>query len=366
MEEIPPNCVLGAQRQGGTVDNFKKVRAHIVIGFITLIVVSLACGSATTINAPTPVSRQSTVQNTPTASPSKNDFLIVPFGYDVRDGGEGWKEGSIVLGFVNTSDRLLNPQKVVFQFVEATVETLEGKTYPANLYLAGLAYTDVLTNVFQVALDKLPPIPSKLPISAIAAVLPTHGATIEYQNFRNIIRFRFAQAAHPTQLILRSPTSKVTIDLSSETESTTPTPLPGFSAHSLNNFANAISQLNPRLQVEIGECRLRLNDYGNADYYTLPYTATNTNQLDEEQLDFAYATWHSTGIYDIYDPALVRNMQGYRQFVKAGPGQTVKGELKWYGPTFYVYQGLPIYLVVYGSDQMQVQIYDLGCPKPTQ
>jgi len=266
------------------------------------------------------------------------------------------------LGFVNVTDHLLNPQEISLQLSEATVETLEGKTYPANTYFADALYTYNWTpsNKFLVAWGDQLPIPPKLPISMIFARSRTApNEQTGYQHVRNVVRFRFAQAAHPTQLVLRFTTFKYVLDLSSGTVAP-PAPPADLPSLPLSDFTNAIGRLNSNLQVDFGQCYL---GWTNNDYYMLPYTVTNTNQLDEEKLTIDAAVWFSSGVYVLR--RLSEEDEGGLE-LHAGPGQTVKNEFDVETDGTRLGWGMPEYLVTYTPERSQYQVYKLECPTKTK
>lgn len=292
----------------------------------------------------------------------------MPFGYLIREAGNGWKDGTVILGFVNTTDQPLDPQKVSFQVLEATVETEEGKTYPASLYFAECPERCNVpwkpTTEIKIAWGKQLPLPSRLPVSMIWVVEPKSPGSRGVQAVYNIVNFRFAQAAHPTRLVLRSPDTTFTIDLSSGMAIPTPAPLVGFSSKSLDDLATALNQRNSKIQVTFGKCFLLGEKYGGAAInYALPYTVTNTNQLDEEKVEAPFGVWYPSGVYQIDAWTHYRADSTAHTVlrIQAGPGQTIAQELWMYKGTLGG-DPTPTYLVEYSPDQTQVQLYELGCP----
>lgn len=350
------------------MEDTNQFRFHVIAIATILGLAILACSTAYSPgnNTSTKVPTNPTHENMPPSSPPRPDFDIVPFKYTEKDAGDGWKEGVVILGFINITDYPLAPQKVSFQVLEATVETIEGKTYPVDLYFAECPWRCnapwIPSNAFVVAWDDLLPVPPQLPISMLYAYSPHSPASAQFYSvayFYNIAWFRFAQAAHPTRLILRSPTLEFTIELS--VEAATPVPPAGFSARSLKDLADELNRRNPNLQITFGQCAWKKHNYNIS--YALPYTITNANQFDEEQVDTPFALWFPSGYYDMYEWSHPeRNPRNYWLLhIQAGPGQTVRRDMEMQARLPQESMTMPTYLVIYSSDQKQSQAYKLEC-----
>ena len=341
--------------------------AVLVAGLMTAISMA-ACGQTTPVPARTaviesrPASPISTiVKPTMAASPtlpavlkSVADFAILPFFFTTEDAGDGWKVGRVDLAFVNTSDHLLEFPRV--DNIQITVQTLEGKNYPADLFsflgdpslykmykfgTRGFELPGKPTGLLHVEGDL--PLPRKLPISMV--ISPGSNGGVQH-----VIQFRFAQAAHPTRLLLSSLNFNYTIDLLAPgADSPFPALPSGLSTSSLVELANALRQVNSKLQIDFGSCA-QSEEYPYD--FLLPFRVTNANQLDEERLNVSYAIWYSSGVYRVSPTST-------GPLFKIGPGQTVKDNLK------FADWGVPTYFALYSADRTQLSLYRLECkPRP--
>jgi hypothetical protein len=344
--------------------------AVLVTGLMATVLL-VACGQTTPAPAQTVVmesrtaSPMSTTARTtiaaspaPASSPTPTgalksvpDFAVLPFFLTKEDSGDGWEVGMVDLAFANTSDHLLEFQKI--DGIQITVQTLEGKDYPADLF----SFLDDPESYEMYKLGARPfglpekpaglllvggdlPLPRELPISMATGPGSVNGGV------HHVIQFRYAQAAHPTRLTLSSPNFNYTIDLLAPgADSPSPALPSGLSTRSLVELPNALGQVNSKLQIDFGQCA---QSEGYPYDFLLPFRVTNANQLDEEPLDASYAIWYSSGVY-------LMSPTSAGPIFKIGPGQTVKDNLKladW---------GVPTYFVLYSPDQTRLTIYRLEC-----
>ena len=309
--------------------------------------------------------------NTPPVSPTSH-LAILPYNYQVDDGGDGWKVARVDLAFVNTSDQPIPAHVIGFNLSDIRVETLEGKDYPADLYITwdhpgrytaaegvnpivvGRAQKRLGGNSYEVNPNSFP-LPPHLPFSMMLAKTvdtlsdnPTIYYSIAHDERRYYVSFRFAAAANPTWLIMPGGDFEYRIDLlASGTNSAELTPI-ALTPRSLQDLSNDISQKNKDALATFGSCYQDNENYPH-NYY-LPFTLINQNQLDETRLDYNHAIWYSNGVY------FTSNVREGGSFLRAGPGQMVEGKIK------ILNFGIPQLLVIYDSDE--ASIYSVGCGNP--
>jgi hypothetical protein len=280
----------------------------------------------------------------------------------------GWTVGIAYFGFENSSDRL-GPSQLL-ENAQVSVETQEGKVYPGTLFYrtpdmfgGGKVLEDMVLGssyIFQDSaqlLDPDPGIPPGLPIASTSVIHPVYGSAVTVSWF---VGFRFAGASHPTRILLKSGETVISGDL--------PAPVPVGSgdpyemaqaaqrfapahdeAKSLSDLATRLMQINPKLQLAFESCTVADDPKGRFRYYRIPYSATNSNSLDNEELAVSYGIWKENGNYI---QAMARN-----PLIKVGPGQTAKSELQ-------VYADANPQRFVLLTDA-GVEMYTLGCPSTT-
>ncbi|MBW7882506.1 MAG: M23 family metallopeptidase [Caldilineaceae bacterium] len=244
--------------------------------------------------------------------------------YKTKDVGEGWIEGKLHLGFENTSDEPLPPLCLIFDkeraemggwsrgcpedsilIEEVYVETAEGKTYPAEVSPPAIEIGDLALN-----LPVLPHVPFRHIEIIMGYVFDT-------------VQFRFAQAAHPTALVLKGP-----IEFRVDLTNVPPTlPQPDFSHATVEPISELTKEplLKPGGNVQgtfAGFCVHKYFPGFYQDGIALPYTLVNPNSLDKEpyEMHFSHAIYYPGGL-----------LRYFIDFTDAtfniGPGQTEQGQI---------------------------------------
>lgn len=254
---------------------------------------------------------------------------IIVFNYQAKDVGEGWKEGTVRLAFENTSDRPLPAQCLIFQkqkeesswgwsespctqvhqvvITDLYIETREGKTYPAEPPSAEV-------RLGAVGADPRYTIPPGFPFQHIY-----RGWGVSFDT----ISFRFAQAAHPTRLVLQRETGEpIILDLTSAPQ-TVPTPdLSRYTVQPISELAQrAIVDIPGKVKFSFdGQCYHQHISGFYQGGIVLPWTLVNYNQFEAEKVDpdFPYAVYYPEGILN-YDELLSFEWE-------VGPGQTERDE----------------------------------------
>lgn len=109
---------------------------------------------------------------------------------------------------------------------------------------------------------------------------------------------------------------------------------------SLDDLAADLSRINPNIKITFGTCTL-----GTDGYYHIPFTATNSDTLDEAELTAAIATWQENGFYRVY--------HGSKPLLTVGPGQTTEFDLP------IPDDSIPRRLVLYKGQEAET--YNLDC-----
>lgn len=247
------------------------------------------------------------------------------FDYKVAaDSDPGWNDGSFAIGFMNSSGKMLDAVTGYgIQIDTISVDTREGKTYPGQVNNDRIE-TDFLDVNESAVLPILPNIPVHNQRSNYT-YSGTYGSEAVY-----VVSFRFAQAAHPTQIHLHfTPTGIVvtngpdlTLDLSS-----IPSSPPAYQPDN----PRPISELGKALSGEkAGKYKLQFGDKCTVSYnepntkrgwhMEMPYTVTNLDQLDQttEGRGIDYALWFPYG-------AVQWVANGVR--IDLGPGQSQDGSM---------------------------------------
>lgn len=249
---------------------------------------------------------------------------IVGVNYKVNGLGEGWNEGKLHLGFENTGDEPLSPLCLIFdreraelggwlsncpkesmEIKEVYIETMEGKTYPAEVSPPAIEIGDL-----DLDLPVLPHVPFQHIETFMGYVFDT-------------VQFRFAQAAHPTTLVFKGPT-EFRVDL---TNVPSALPQPDFSRYAVKSISELTKEplLKAGGKVQATFDGICVHKYLPAFYrdgITLPYTLVNTNPLDEEpyEMHFSHAVYYPGGLLRYFIDYLDATFS-------IGPGQTEKGEV---------------------------------------
>jgi cell division protein FtsL len=296
--------------------------------------------------------RQAQAAATATAQAPRVDIL--PLWYELGnffmdEEREGWEVGELHLAFVILNDHAVHVAPIPVQ--EAIVETQEGKTYPASLFNLGEGYGwgawDIYQQTNQLGLSSKLVLPPKLPLTSVTEYREFQKSEDDLRRGRTVsqvIRFRFAKAAHPNRVTLRSSGSEYVFELPDPSYGA-PVPIPDLPARSVQDLSSTLSQLNPALTFGFDQCAI---------------SVTNTNKFDNEQAAISdrypyygvFLSW--SGIYLVFESS---EEKGPLSSFKVGPGQT-----KTIGLDFGQF-GSPIYLVLYKDNLTEVEIYKLpeGC-----
>ena len=306
---------------------------------------------------PTSIPRVSTASN----------LRIFPVNLQIQDAGDGWKEATLNLAYINTSAAPIHAQCLVFgetpagwqstaascppnamHFDKMFVETAEGKTYPAEVAPPVIVAGDH---------DLKLPVPPQIPFRQV-----TTGAL---GFIFETVKFRFAQAAHPTAVVL-SGANQVRLSLDN-----VPAQVP---APDWNEFSvQPVSALKTET-IAGNSSKVKITFDGTCVYHDisgfyqkgidLPYTLVNTNALDEENytIDITYAAYFPSGGLTYWS---------YPLPLTIGPGQTEHATVTVLDAAIDDdYDGISepddetraSHLVVFGKDGA-TRIYDLtSCP----
>jgi hypothetical protein len=226
-------------------------------------------------------------------------------------------------------------------FFQVSLETLEGKNYPAQ---AIPTYQDVGYGYINISV-----LPPAIPVRNIH--VPGLGAP-----FDDAIKFRFAHAATPTRLVMQGlqESPSITFDLQAIAQEM---PIPTFNRYEVKTVADlagvSIIDDSKKLKVTFtGTC-----------YHTppgfnwevrLPFNVTNNNQLDEETASFPLS-------FILYYPDGTLEFSTYPIELSAGPGQTTED---------YALLDLlvgeeelqPTYMFIV-KDENILNLYKLDCPE---
>ena len=258
---------------------------------------------------------------------SASEIKLLGYNYNFKDAGDGWNEGKIYIVLENISNEFVGGAE--FNLANATVETLEGKTYPATLYRE---YIGIYSSA---AGPADPPIVS---FKGFPKVIPPHFrwnrvnmnppglAMGDYY-----LKFRFATAAHPLRITFPShPGYTIALDSSAKLS-------PVFPAdESILASAKSISMLTGKsLADDPAGLRITLDGTGASHYkgdmgLYLEYSITNNDKLDSHQLKIpspflAYFDEHgfiNTSFQNKPGTA------GETLSFEAGPGQTREDAIK--------------------------------------
>ena len=310
-----------------------------------------AAASATAAVTFTP---QPTRTPTPTPTPTAQFGLqIIPFDYQVGDAFGGWREATLRVAYVNNSNRAVGPRCLLFRgerfrgqagdtcepgqtiiISDAYVETSEGKTYPAEPSTPGFRLGGFGS-------DHPLPIPPGFPFYDPPQAFGSPES----------FKFQFAQAAHPTRLVLHG-TSDIAIDLVS-VPTAIPTPdLKRVATKPLSALAGRVllDQMDKLKATLNGTCyHQQVEGFGME--YVLPLTVVNRDQLDEAtaEPDFFYAVYYRDNSFAYH---------GLTEYLYAGPGQTVTDSIML--PDSTGYNVSPDYLLLWEKGEYPVA-YTLNC-----
>lgn len=234
-------------------------------------------GSETTILS----DATSEVPSTPTVR--EPDLIVV--SYVSQEAGDGWNNGRVSLAFENQDEEYL-PSPFPLESVgagyydtrDAYVETVEGKTYPVEVSSHG---EDNFTRKGRIDISRLPPIPPGFTIEGGTTFgFGTGEFGSNYAAWGNlVVRFKFAQAAHPTRIVFPS-NPRWNIDLTGVTNRRliNATDAPKESFEHLDVLAGEIISDNETSTIMYIGCRK--GGYLDLDRY-LAISVTNKDALDQ-------------------------------------------------------------------------------------
>lgn len=324
--------------------------------------------AATSVPQPTEIP----VSPTPSA---QSTLTILPLNYEVKDAGDGWNDATIDLVYKNTSDQAIppiclillpQPQEDYKRFTgdrcgnlqlliikQAIVETREGKNYPVEKAEG----TSVVINIGDPNFAIPPGIPFKHEIFGLGS----------FGKSTDRLSFRFAQAAHPTRLVLQVEPNQGYSDITFDLEAVPQQfPAPDWSQYQvkpISDLAKAPLVDNPDgLKVTFdGKCFYGPVSGFEGQYAHIPFSVINRNTLDESQgsIVFAYAAYYPDGLFAYQWRDLI-----LFEALKAGPGQTEQHEVTILdrNPT----DVLPTHLFLYkeeGKFRSFSEAYELKCSK---
>lgn len=258
----------------------------------------------------------------PTAAPLP--LLILGLDYQTKPPRDGWIEGQLELGFENIGEKPLPPLCLVFDkeraaaggwlsgcsdrhvnISEAFIETEEGKNYPVEFSQPAIAIGNSQPEL---------PLPPSLPVRRIQ-----HAGLGGY--LFDTAQFRFAEAAHPTALVLRGeqefrvPLADVPAMLPEpDFERFAPKPITELEQEPL-------LEENEKIEGTFdGACVHTYVPLLYRDGILLPFTIVNTNKLDQQlsKERFLYAAYFPGNLL-VFDPREREHT--------IGPGQTYKSEI---------------------------------------
>lgn len=322
---------------------------------------------ATPVIAPTVVPMAPTeIPPPPTTAPA-TDLQIFPVNLQVQDAGDGWREATLNLAYKNTGAVPMPPLCLVFgetppgwqsslsscppgslHFPNILVETAEGKTYPGQ----------VAPPIVTVGDDELKlPVPPQIPFRQVAT------GALGY--IFETVKFRFAQAAHPTAVVLSGP-NEVRLDLNAVPAQVPAPDWKHFQALPVTALTQeTLASNSPRVQITFdGTCVYHDISGFYQKGIDLPYTLVNTNALDGESytIDITYAA---------YFPSGGLTYRSYPLPLTIGPGQTEHATVTILDAAIDDdYDGISepddetraSHLLVFGKDGA-LRVYDLtGCP----
>lgn len=241
-------------------------------------------------------------------------LTLLPFNYRENSVGDGWKIGMGEFYFNNESDVPLHSQE--WWITNAVVETAEGKTYPADIIqtswydLEGhFAKGEYKWDAHKIIkLGGQLPIPSKFPFQVMSG------------DYYNGFGFRFAEAAHPTKLILQFAQGggEFTIDLQKAVQAISDPSPSEVKARPLSEFASKSVIDNSQYKFSWdGTCVVTTELMDNGAF--LSYTLTNKDQFNEQAVSFNF-------VYLLYRPGgLMEEPSDEKNVMSVGPGQTIQG-----------------------------------------
>lgn len=333
-------------------------RIKLPLLLVALLTMATGCGSGTrseSSSGATTSTRAESTQPRPSASvttttAAASNFTVIPFFYTTEGPTNGFLTGLVDIAVVNTTGKPSVAQRVTG--VQARVETQEGQTYPAGLFsfLGSARSYKSYDDTFRQRTFGLPAqasttfsfsgnLPPGLPISMALDANPTD------EGLQQVIKFQFAQAAHPTRVVLSAPGLSASIDLTTAAaKSPKPTGPPGVTVKALGDLTAQLSALNSKIRLVPSGC---IQEQSYPSDYMLQFTAVNSDQFNESRLAVDYAVWYQSGVL----------VQTYARsgdpFAIVGPAQTLNGKVKFHD------LGAPKYLVVYSGGN--TTLYDLGC-----
>jgi murein DD-endopeptidase MepM/ murein hydrolase activator NlpD len=291
--------------------------------------------------------------------------VVLPFDYQEKAIGDGWKIAAVRLYFTNPSGDLIPPQSL--QVTGASVETLQGKTYPADLidptswYFPMLgAHREILEEYLSKGqFDWSNPKDIFLGEAAIGGKLgippgfPWVNAAAGFGSYQYAVGFRFAEAATPVRVILQLATfGDLALELKNVPQQV-PDPYPA------EVQARPLSELSTlRLDNEQfsfawdGTCVWRIEGWVRNKMVYLPYRIINKNALDEQKivLDFPYAVYYPGGMIHYHEESFE---------ITVGPGQELR-DLYLIALLISEDDPMPLYLIHYNQDN-SITTFLLNC-----
>ncbi len=292
--------------------------------------------------------------------------LILPFDYQEKTVGNGWKIAVVRLLFVNTSNNLLSPQTLYV--TNAYVETLEGKTYPADLIDPTSWYAPRLGShreflekaLAEGRFDWSEPKNIFLGEAAIGGKLgipsgfPFINAPAGFGSYEYGIGFRFAETATPVRVTLQLVKhGDVSIELRDVLQSV-PDPSPeDVHARPIKNLSELRMSNEKYTFAWEGTCVWRIEGLVRNKMIYIPYHAVNKNAFDEQTISFSFphAVYYSGGtIYYSEEPFEIT----------LGPSQEIR-DLYLIALLINENDPMPQYLILYKDNN--IETFQLECQK---
>lgn len=280
---------------------------------------------------------------------------ILPFDYQEKNVGEGWKIAAVRLYFLNSSSEILPPQSL--QVTNAFVETLQGKTYPAVLIDPTSWYSPMLGAHRETLEDYLKSGQYDwsefrkifLGQSAIGGNLgippgfPFINAPAGFGSYEYGVGFRFAEGATPVRIVLRLNTyGDIPLELRDAQQSLSdPSPIE-VQAHPLSELSGLRIDNEQFSFTWDGTCVWRIEGLVRNKMVYLPYKIVNKNALEEQKIsfNFPHAVYYPGGTIHYWEEPFEATV---------GPGQEVK-DLYLIALLISEDDPMPLYLIRYNQD----------------
>jgi hypothetical protein len=314
----------------------KKIAMVIVT--VSLLALSLSCSPSS--------SPSSSSRNTQDGA-SGRTVEIRPLNYRFREDEDGWNIGFVRMYLINTSKSALSSFDLTLQ--SASVETVEGKTYPVELFsfyrgdvekYVGDAYV-YEGGIKELRWPQQVRVGNEFPLVPGFPIIPLTENGAHY-----VFIFRFAKAANPTKMELSTSNGSISFDLA-DVERTLPSPNP--TSESLADFANLLNQDDESIRFTLEDnCT-----YDSNWKFSIAYTLTNKDKFDETHFTIpgGYAVYYADGSTSNWpDRSIVDET--------VGPDQTIHGTFD-----FSQFAGLELnalYLIYY-ENGTSTRVYKVSC-----